>query len=146
MASYCPANNTYTGGIWVHQNAQGNYTIAGRFNNQYALITINASTHSHSTVTWGAGQIMIILMMQISCLMEGISSLAKVFNTGDYGDLYYVRTDSQGNICWEKTLGGAGTGGEYGESVATLNDGSIVILYYDQDSALRKKKGIIFLK
>jgi len=69
------SNNSYTGGIWVHQNAQGDYTIAGRYNNKFALITIDASSHSHSTVTWGAGITMIILVMQILCLMEVISSL-----------------------------------------------------------------------
>lgn len=133
---------TKTGGIFAHQNSGGDYNIAGQLNNEYALYTFTASGTSHSAVTWGPGHN--YDRIDDADLMPdgGYIIVGRQFIDNDnYGDVYYVRTDSLGNISWEETLGGPGTGSEYGKAVASLSDGTIVILYYDEDSDPPEENG-----
>ena len=125
-----------TGGIWVHQNTANDYVIAGRYNNEYSLFTVASSGDSHTSITWGSGHNYdeiydADIMPDNGYILTGRQFIS---DDGDYGDVYYVRTDSSGNVLWEETMGGPGTGSEYGKSVATFSDGSIVILYNDEDS------------
>ena len=135
-------NSKKTGGIWVRQNTQGDYVIAGQLDNEYAIFTIDASGDSHTEVTWGPGH-NYDTIYDADLMPDGGYILlgTQYVDNENYGDVYYVRTDSQGNIAWEKTMGGPGTGSEYGKSVATFSDGSIVILYYDEDSEPLEDRG-----
>ena len=124
----------HTGGEWGYQTASGDYVIAGMLNNEYALMTIDEDGTTHDAVTWGPAHNADTLndadmMPDGGYIMVG----SQYVNVTDYGDMYIVETDSQGNVAWERTSGGPGMGGEYATAVAALNDGSILILHHDQD-------------
>jgi hypothetical protein len=49
------------------------------------------------------------------------------FGAGAY-DIYFVKTDSAGNVLWSKTFGGAGN--DFGESVVSTSDYGYVLAGY----------------
>ncbi|RLD67255.1 MAG: hypothetical protein DRI98_12785, partial [Bacteroidetes bacterium] len=132
-----PATGRSNIGNWVHQLPDGSYVIAGSWKDDYALIRLKAdgTLDDESSRTWGTDYdrdyiegasvtpdngFMLAGSQFIYCKEEGICDY--------YGDqVYLARTDSQGDLAWEKAFG-ALDADENGQDVVYMPDGSIVVL------------------
>lgn len=132
-----PAEGNSNGAQWVHQTPDGSYVIAGTWKEDYALIKIADDGHIDYAwnQTWGSDTsweyingasvtpdngYMLAGSQFIYCNEPGVCDY--------FGDqVYLARTDSQGNLAWEKIMGELDEE-EGGQDVIYMPDGSIVVL------------------
>ena len=128
-------------GAWVHQARDSNFRIAGSLNDDFALITLDVDGDYHDAVTWGTEYDRDYIVDADVTPDGGYVMVGNRYDEVNDDDVYVVRTDSQGNVAWWLTLGEAGVGGENGNAIAYLSDGSVVVLssdYYDGVTRLTK--------
>ncbi len=128
-------------GSWVYQDPDSNFIIAGTLNDEYALITLDNDGDSHEATTWGTDYDRDYIADADFIPGGGYVMTGTQYDTVNDDDVYVVRTDSLGNVAWSITFGEPGIGGENGNAVAYLPDGSVVVLstdYYDQVTRLTK--------
>ena len=113
-------NKTYGGtgadtGVAVVQNSDGGYALAGRTSsfgaggNDIWLIKTDATGNMLWNKTYGGpGTEQGNAMVQTSDGGYAIFSPTTSFSTGGGQDVWLVKTDSMGNMLWNKTYGGPG--------------------------------------
>ena len=129
--------NMYTDyGRYIHQFANGSYAIAGIYadttsgnlggNNQMFLAKILPDDSLEWSYSYGSG----ISEAARKIIKTNDEGFLMVGYTDFYGaggtDMYVVKTDANGVIQWNKSIGGAGNS-DMAESVVQLSDSSYVI-------------------
>ena len=130
------------GGRWVTEALDGGYAIAGMRDDDFGLIKLDGDGDFDWSSTWGNDSDRNYIYDADTAPDGGYIMVGTLYTPETDDDTYVVRTDSEGNVAWELTIGEEGkVGGENGQAVAYLPDGSIVILhtdYYDAVTRLTK--------
>lgn len=127
--SYDPALGEYTKGI--HQNTDGSYVIGGGMTTigyyQYFLMKITPTGDQVWLQTYGFSEDNEKLSESLQTSDEGfiLCGSTDCYSTTGNWDIYIVKTDSGGNLLWERTYGEPDLS-EYGKSIIQLEDGSYV--------------------
>ncbi|MBC7643246.1 MAG: T9SS type A sorting domain-containing protein [Flavobacterium sp.] len=135
-------------GYSIIQTADGNYVIAGNANNsvssnQYFIFKLSASgTNILWKKTYGgfSGYFDNNTAKSIRQTTDGGFIVAGSINatdgdvTGNHGgyDYWVLRLDSDGNLMWQKTLGGSAD--DYANSIIQTNDGNYVVAGYSSST------------
>jgi len=121
----------YDGGYSVQQTTDGGYIIAGETYSSSAgshdvyLVKTDSSGNLQWQKTFGGSRFDYGYSVQQTT--DGGYVIAG--ETSSYGaggcDVYLVKTDSSGNLQWQKTFGGSGS--DYGRSIQQTTDGGYII-------------------
>ena len=129
-------NKTYGGtgddeGYSLVQTSDGGYAIAGETNSFgagsddfYLVKTDSAGNMQWNKTYGGTGDDEGYSLVQTSDGGYAIAGITNSFGAGSY-DVYLVKTDSAGNMQWNKTYGG--TGDDEGYSLVQTSDGGYAI-------------------
>ncbi|MBI4929824.1 MAG: PKD domain-containing protein [Bacteroidetes bacterium] len=117
------------GGTCIRQTTDGGYIVSGLFTNgccyDASLLKIDGNGNLQWLQTYGGGGTEYGMYVQQTT--DGGYVLTG--HTDSYGagaaDVYVVKTNSAGNVQWEKTFGGAGN--EMGSYIEQAYDGSYII-------------------
>jgi hypothetical protein len=119
-------------GFSVVQTSDGGYALAGQTNTHYCwLIKTDSAGLMQWNKTFGddvlttRGQ----KMVQTNDLGYAVCGYANLVPSGN-NDFYLVKTDSSGNLEWNKTFGGEGQ--EFGRAIVKSNDGGYVLAGYTE--------------
>jgi uncharacterized delta-60 repeat protein len=132
-------NKTFGGGnhdpaYSVQQTSDGGYIIAG-YTASYGAGIVDVylvKTNSSGNLAWnktfgGSNDDRAYSVQQTSDGGYIIAGYTKSYGLGD-ADVYLVKTDSSGNLVWNKTFGGLNT--DCGQSVQQTSDGGYIIAGY----------------
>ena len=129
-------NKTYGGpntdqGYWVVQTNDGGYALIGLTNSSGAggtdtwLVKTDASGNMLWNKTYGGtGEDWDLCMIQANDGGYAISGYTTSFGAGGQ-DAWFVKTDSNGNMLWNKTYGGTGTDVLY--TIVQTSDGGYTL-------------------
>jgi hypothetical protein len=150
-------NRTYGGpksnmGRSVHETSDGSYIICGDLDPLRAIGYTDVylfKTDSEGNMLWNRTYGGPRADIGSLALMTGdggyvIVSSTNSFRTFDDMDVYLVKTDSEGNMLWNRTYGGSEGEANFGHSVQETGDGGYIIagemapLYMDLDLYLVK--------
>ncbi len=129
-------NKTYGGNLTESENAMvqtidGGFAMAGNTNsfgagsNDFWLVKTDAAGNKQWNKTYGGnGSDLAVTVFQTSDGGFAIAGLTSSFGAGGM-DAWLVKTDSAGNMQWNKTYGG--TGADYAFSVVQTGDGGYAV-------------------
>jgi hypothetical protein len=133
-------NRTYGGpksyrGRSVHETSDGSYIICGDVDPLRAIGYTNVylfKTDSEGNILWNrtyGGPRADVGSLALKTGDGGyvIVSSTNSFKTFDDMDVYLVKTDSEGNILWNRTYGGSEGEANFGHSVQETGDGGYII-------------------
>jgi PKD repeat protein len=131
-----PGSGRSNGGNWVHQTADNSYVIAGTLNDDFALIKRTVAGDPDWIQNWGNEYDRDYIdnadltpdngyLMAGTQFIVGTDPDTEEEYWGD--DVYIARTDSQGNLAWERRFG-LRDEEENGQDAVYLDDGSVVVL------------------
>ena len=127
---------TYDGGFYdrgwsVAQTSDGGYIIAGESHYDVYLIKTDTNGNMLWQKSYGGSE----LDCADSVLETNDGGYIIVGTTSSYSsygdlDVYFIKTDANGNMLWQKTYDGAERGTDIGRSVAQTSDGGYIIVGY----------------
>jgi len=127
-----------TRATWTTQLSGGDFAIAGTLSDEHALITLAEDGSSHTAVTWGTSYAYDYIDDADTAPDGGFVVVGTRYQPATDNDTYVARLDRFGNRSWEDSYGDPGVGGENGQGVAHLDDGSILVLHSDSyDGVMR---------
>jgi hypothetical protein len=122
-------------GYSVVQTGDGGYALAGQTNDHYCwLIKTDSAGLMQWNKTFGSdllttrGQ----KMVETNDLGYAICGYANLI-VGGSNDIYLAKTDSSGNLEWNKTYGGEGQ--EFGRAIVKSDDGGYVLAGYTETNS-----------
>ena len=122
-------------GYAVIQTSDGGYALAGQTNTHYCWLI---KTDSSGLMLWNktfGGDLLTTYgqkMVQTSDLGYAVCGYANLIPSAP-NDFYLLKTDSSGNLQWNKTYGGAGQ--EFGRAIVKSNDGGYVLAGYTETNS-----------
>jgi hypothetical protein len=120
-------------GYSVQQTTDGGYIVLGKKvtlgngNDVYLIKTDSLGNHTWSKTYGGISDDVGNSVQQTTDGGYVITGFTNSFGPGNYSNLYLIKTDTAGNIMWNRTFGATGQGGEMGNSVQQTDDGGYII-------------------
>jgi hypothetical protein len=111
-------------GSSVLQTYDGGYVVAGQLKGDLLLMKTNANGTTLWTKTYGATG-MVELGKSVKQTNDGGFIIVGNIDNNINTNIYIIKTDSSGNVLWDKVIGGCGD--YYGNDIEIANDGGYVI-------------------
>jgi hypothetical protein len=122
-------------GYGVVQTGDGGYALTGQTNTHYCwLIRTDSAGLMQWNKTFGSDVLTtrgqkLVLSNDLGYAICGYANLVP----GGNNDFYLAKTDSSGNLEWNKTFGGEGQ--EFGRAIVKSNDGGYVLAGYTETNS-----------